>query len=265
MKKVVFTILFFSVIIGHSQNPSSPHHLPDIVIWENDTLETQTSPLYQYKKLDIHKYLWEKGIRPKYWGDVKLYQAEWKIKDDSLYLSNIYSKDYEEDNYKADLDSLFNNYKNGLVTADWFTGNLFIPKGKYIRKSVSPGFRVFESEWKITVERGKIIGEIFKTNNYYESIYTQKNDSLKKFIIREIDWVNIPIIKGKERIQIRFEIGNSKKNFKISVEADNDSIKKEFKRVAELLPEFSYYYRHGEVINMRYTLLITLSEEMRKE
>ncbi len=45
--------------------------------------------------------------------------------DDRLYRSSIYSKNYEGENHKTDLDSLFNNYKNGLFTADWFAA---IPK-----------------------------------------------------------------------------------------------------------------------------------------
>jgi hypothetical protein len=265
MRKAVFTILFFTTLIVNAQNSSSPYHLPDIVIWDNDTLETQTSPLNQYKKLDIHNYLWKKGMRPTFWGYTKLYRAEWKINNNHLYLLNIYSKDYEKDNYKADLGSIFYNYSDGLVLADWFTGNLFIPKGKHIRLGASPGFRIFESEWKISVEKGEIISKTFKTDNYYESIYTQRNDSLKKFISRNIDWTNMPTIKDKEKVNIVFELGNSKNNFKVSVKSDNDSIKKEILKTSERLSEFSYYYRHGESVNMRYAITITLLEEMREK
>lgn len=99
---------------------------------------------------------------------MKNYKAEWRIIEDKLYLSNIYSYNYVKDNYKADLDSSFSNYKDGLVLADWYTGNLFIPKKEHIWLGVSPGFPVYESEWKISIIKGGVINKALTSNNYHQ-------------------------------------------------------------------------------------------------
>lgn len=72
--------------------------------------------------------------------------------------------------------------------------------------------------------------------------------------------------KGKEKFWIRIILGESKNDFKVSItRTDNDSIKKEFTRIINLLPEFDYYYRHGDYIKMSYSLPITIDEKIRKE
>ena len=67
--------------------------------------------------------------------------------------------------------------------------------------------------------------------------------------------------KEKEKISIRIITGKSKNDFlAIVIRTENDSIKNEFLRIAGLLPEFTYYYRHGEAIKMIYTLPIIIRE-----
>lgn len=261
-QRLIYILIFFSYF-GYSQ---VEYHLPDILIRDKDTTELYVFPLGCHPEIEIHKIFYKKGIHgTASFMSNKNYKAEWKIIENKLYLSNIYSGDYYKNHYKASLDSLFSNCKNGLVFADWYTGNLYAPKGDFIVLSQSPYVKVYESEWELSVKEGEIIHKSFTSDNYYKSAYANK-DSILSIIDKNLNWDNIPKLeKGKHKFYITIKTGNSKNDFSVKVRGiDNDSVKKEFIRVIKLLPDFNYYYRYGNVLSMIYTLSVTNIEEMRK-
>jgi len=262
MKKTILLLLLF---IGNLSFSQCVHRLPDLLIWENDTIPIQSFPLEDYSKVNIIKLFSEKGIKTNGWAQTKNYQAEWKIIENKLYLSNIYSLNYKKDNYKADLNDLFPaKSKKGLIQANWYSNTLFAPKGKHIWLGVSPGCKIFESEWEIYISKGVILNKELKKENYYQSIYTKNPDSLRIFINKHIDWNRIPVLENeKEKVYASIITGKNKNDFTISVKSKNEKLSQEVTRVLQILPEFDYYYRHGEFFKMGYAIPITFNENMR--
>lgn len=232
-----------------------PYSQPDILIWENDTIQIQTFPLTCWTKFDQNILFRNKKVKPDCWGCLKNYTAEWKIINNKLYLSNIYSFNYKKDSIKSDLKKLFpDKIKNNLILADWYSGNLFVPKGEYIWISQSPGFPVYESEWKLTFKNGKLEKEDFKTGNYYKSKYTQDTKYLIDYIDKNLDEQTKSKLKRK-KIYIVFKTGKSKNNFSISIKGLNDEIVEDkLIETLKTLPEFDYYFRHGEELNQIFSI-----------
>jgi len=232
-----------------------PFSEPDLLIWENDTIQIQTFPLNSLSKFDQKNLFDNKEVKPECWGCLKNYTAEWKIINRKLYLSNIYSFNFKKDSIKTDLNKLFpDKIKNNLILVDWYSGNLFVPKGEHIWMSQSPGFPIYESEWKLTFENGKLEKEDFKTGNYYKSKYTQDTKYLVAYIDKHLDEQTKSKLKRK-KISIFFKTGKSKNNFSISIKGLKDKIV-EGKLIETLktLPEFDYYFRHGEELNQIFSI-----------
>ena len=104
MKTTVLYIILFSINIVFFQYrnySSQPYSLPDLLIWENDTIQIQTFPLECLPKFDQKNLFDNKEVKPECWGCLKNYIAEWKIINSKLYLSNIYSYNFKKDSIKA--------------------------------------------------------------------------------------------------------------------------------------------------------------------
>lgn len=201
------------------------------------------------------------------------FNAAWQIIGDQLYLTNIYSCNISFPRtppLSADLKSLFTNVTNGKVSAHWFTGDLWIPKGGSILSRGS--FVVYPAETRITVVNGKVTAT--KDFNYPLSnqlIYLSENgsnDALIKFIYSHIDWNKLPALnKQTKRVAVSFEPGLSGKpeNIKLIRENPGDALfNEETKRVFSLIP-MGAYYRNGVLFKQPYTMLITFSEELRQK
>jgi len=253
MKRTVLYVILLTMNIGFSQYRNyagQPYSESDILIWENDTIQIQTFPLSCLSKFDQKILFDDKEVKPECWGCLKNYSAEWKIINSKLYLSNIYSFNVKKDSIKTDLNKLFpDKIKNNLVLADWYSGNLFVPKGEHIWISQSPGFPIYESEWKLFIENGQIENKDLKKGNYYKSIYTENPKNLANFIENNLDERTRNELKNK-RISIIFKTGKSKNDYSVSVKGINDkNLEKNLLMVLNSLPEFDYYYRHGEELN----------------
>ncbi|AXT59209.1 hypothetical protein D1816_02215 [Aquimarina sp. AD10] len=255
MKRTVLYIIFLSINIGfcqYRQKAGQPYAEPDLLIWENDTIQIQTFPLYCLSTFDQKNLFDNKEAKPECWGCLKNYIAEWKIINSKLYLSNIYSFNFKKDSIKTDLNKLFpDKIKNNVVLADWYSGNLFVPKGEHIWMSQSPGFPIYESEWKLIIEKGQIENMELKNGNYYKSIYTESPKNLIAFIENNLDQKSINELKNR-KISIYLKTGKSKNDFSISkVKGITDkSLEKKLVEVINKLPNFDYYYRHGEELNI---------------
>jgi hypothetical protein len=140
--------------------------VPDIITFEGKKRPLLTNPLESYFK---------EGERPKFHtrpGGVvtsnwRGYVATWEIEGDTLYLVGLDSwvcKDFRSENCKkADLLELFGeNFKDGKVKADWFTGDLRIPDGELLQY-VHMGYgSVYERDIILSVAAGKVTGkEVF--------------------------------------------------------------------------------------------------------
>jgi len=251
--RVILLLFFLSVKIGFSQ---CPYHTPDFLIWKGDTIKIQNSPLSSYKDIDFYKYFYSLDVEKGGWDQTKFFQAEWKIIEKKLYLSNIYSWNYKNDGIKVKIDTVFSDVKDGLVFAKWYSDSLFVPVGdEHISLGVSPGYELYKTGWIIGIHEGNIISEELKTDNYYRSAFSTKRDSLNNFIISNIKFENVPKMKNeKERFYIKIKTGANKKDFTYIIKTKNEFLKKELDRIMRMIHEFDYYYHMGKIFHMYFSV-----------
>lgn len=215
---LIFGILISNKIFGTAQ-------IPDLLIYNNDTVSLYANPL--------ESYYTEDNPRPDYivdgcWSTAcwRGYQAIWEVKNDSLFLNAILDcclwqtyhrfdslriQKLEESNIpheiigrlyplqgktldeysvkrelekligkknkrkyeklilsitqlprqRADLTRLFKNkVSNGMVFADWFSGDITIPKGKMIEYVHMGYMSRYEKELVLTLEKGELTDAI---------------------------------------------------------------------------------------------------------
>jgi hypothetical protein len=215
---ILLGILISNRIFGTAQ-------IPDLLIYNNDTVSLYANPL--------ESYYTEDNPRPEYivsgcWSTAcwRGYQAIWEVKNDSLFLNTILDcclwqtyhrfdslrvQKFEEsdipleiigklypllgktlDEYsvkrelkeligkknkrkyeklilsitqlprqRADLNRLFKDkVSNGMVFADWFSGDITIPKGNMIEYVHMGYMSRYEKELVLTIENGKLTDAI---------------------------------------------------------------------------------------------------------
>ncbi len=242
----------------------------DIIIINGETFAlTSESPLNQYP---LVKNIKEKLIsyRTRAYDDpCDSYNAEWTLVNNELYLTNIYSCNDNKRQYKTDLTPLFNDgiskVENGTIKAVWFTGDIWITKGKqfYTSTYMMP---IYAVESRVTVLNGKIRGiKEFVNPSVKDAVYNEDSDARTKFINDHINWSVIPSLKsGAKRVVIVFQPGISGKPENISLFKPNDNkvLNDEAIRVISLLPWVAYYW-HGEIIKKPVLISVLFSEDNR--
>ena len=241
----------------------------DILIWNGDTLSVFANPLELRNDIDSlrSKLFGEKeaGINTACWRG---YIAEWTVIENEIYLTNIFSCNYDDDGIKCDLEDVFGTIcKDGKVKATWMTGNIVIPKGKLIHYIHSGYDSFFETELVLTFKNGMLIEQKkYDNSKSYKSIFSENHDSLQNFIYKNIDWNKVPELKGEKiRVIITIQSGETRMPDSILIvrKSENDLLNQEALRVVNLIPEWDVYYRLGEVYRMRWTFPISFDEQKR--
>lgn len=257
------TLTFISLLI--SILSFATEQIPDILIWENDTISLHNDPLASYPKLEELNLFGNKrvGNNTACW---KGYISEWKIIKNTLYLSNIYSCDYfySDLKIKAELKKIFpKEYKNGMVLANWYSDELSVPDGKLINKKL----KIYESEYVLSLKKGMVIDKKkFDNSESYTSTYTQDSKKLNHFILKNINWNNIPHLKeGVHKVFGIIKSGSSKTDFTVKIKSKSEypELEKEALRILKLLPEFDFHIKAGKVINVQYFIPIIFNKKYR--
>ncbi len=172
----------------------------DNIIIGSDTLRLYSLPLESYPNKNIRskiiKYLDDK-YTAKY--DLELEEeieycggfiSEWIIIDDVLYLQNIL--DCYDSDIKIDMDSLFSlDINNGMITADWYSGQLDIVKGQIIYNSIARP--LFEENIVLTIDNGFVINRSHFQNQLVKLSKYNGNDFLmEKLVSKNINWSDLP-------------------------------------------------------------------------
>jgi hypothetical protein len=261
-----YTFIFFSII---SIKVFGTKQIPDILIWNGDTVSLFSNPLEQLFKID--------SLRINLFGNSKNcsttdcwrnYQAEWTIIDNQLYLTNIFSCCFYEDKIKADLKTLFNeSYKDGKINAKWVTGNLIGSKGKFLFYSIANEYSVYEGQTVLTIKNGELVEtKSYDNSKSKQSEYTYNEEKLIKFIYTNIAWQNLPKLDKTIRVYVRFSANEKGIIDSVKVMKGYDEIfDSEAKRVVKTIPEWETIYNLGQPERKNWDLPIIFSEENRKK
>lgn len=236
----------------------------DIIIWKNKKYQLYSNPLESCPGFAL--------MRNKIFGDqptesstacVRGYVAEWKIINNHLYLTNIFA--CNDLSIKADLNILFpDKVKNGRIKADWVNEILLVPEGKCIYYGNIGYDAIYETEYGITIKKGKVT-EIVKYDNSksHISVFTQKPDSLTKFIEQNIQWTIIPdTINKPVRVDlVIISTGTNKPEIRITGGTGIKLYDDEALRVASLIPDWDFYFQRGKIYRRFWALSIVFCKE----
>jgi len=266
LNKFVFTIIFlllqFFKVFATSQ-------IPDILIYNGDTLYTYSNPLEQLYIND--------SIRPKFFGDKedcmptdcwRGYQAEWTIINNQLFLTGIYSCRFEDDKTKADLKQFFGGkYINGKVKADWVNRNLIASGGKFLFYFYMDQKSIYETDIEFQFREGLLIKST-KYDNSKSHLSEFRIDQMKlvKFIYSNINWNTLPnLYQKKITVFVRFSSNENGIIDSVNIlRSDDNNFNNEAIRVIKSIPEWDVIYGLGKHERKPFILPIAFSEENRK-
>lgn len=260
IRNYILTLLLLTTIHFKSFGTAQ---IPDILIYKGDTLLLHSNPLEQLDNIDT---LREKlfGDKMSYWTTAcyRMYQAEWTIIDDQLYLTAIYSCDYSRDKIKANLETLFGEkFINQKVKADWVTAKISSPQGKQLYYIHSEYDSLYEKDVVFEIINGQLIGITTLENR--KSKFSEEI-TLMHFIYTNIDWDKLPNQDMPIKIFVRFSANEQGVIDSVKVVRGFDEIyDNEAIRVIKSIPEWDVFYSGGRHVRHSLVVPIVLSEENR--
>lgn len=263
--KHTFYLLVILLLCGINNELYATAQLPDLLIYEGDTLSLFANPLEALYN--------DNAPKPDFWDGQegchssacwRGYQAEWKIENGNLYLTNIYSCCYYEDSIKADLRKVFGSKCiDGKVKANWFTDSVLVPRGKLLYYIHDAYDSIYEKEQEFRFHSGRLTGiKTFDNSKTKRSVYSQNSKKLNEFVYSNIHWDSLPIDKNSSvRVIVQFfsnEDGSI--NAKVA-RGHNDLFDKEALRVITSLPEWDIIMKRGKFVKRQWTLPIVFNEK----
>ena len=181
-RKTINHILTFLLLTMLNFKSFGTAQVPDILIYEGDTLYIYSNPLEQHPSID--------NLRSNFFGNKqgcsstacwREYQAEWTIENNELWLTNVYSCCFSEDNIKADLQQLFpDKYERGKIKADWVTAEIVSPQGKLLYYVHMGYASLYEKEVVYQIVFGHLKdARIYDNTKSKKSIYSQNTNCLQ--------------------------------------------------------------------------------------
>ena len=252
MIKKIFLFLLFNILTSSLQIFGAGWYSEYLIIGK-DTLRLSSNPL-DIRANNILKFFRKEPH--------SLIYSYWRLESKKLYLEGIIDSDDKSNT--ADLSLIFGtDFKNGRVFANWVSGELIHPQGKWFDFA---GISTSESEDVFLFDKGSFIKNYkYDNSKTYKSIFTQYNDSLFSFISNTINWEALPSIDDSKKIvALRVVSGEEKNKFQISIMKGIDSLyNNEALRVAKLIPAWDVLYIHGQSRPTYWFIPINFSNEMR--
>jgi hypothetical protein len=238
----------------------------ELVIYKGDTLTMLSEPLEIYLRNNeprqkFHPSL-ENGCSTALW---KGYVGLWRIQNGKLLLVDIYVCGDRTQSIKG---TIFKN-QNGEIPADWFTGDLFIEKGKMIRYNHSGYDRYYETEIVATVSEGSIQTEKEYKNGVRpdDKRFSSDINKIVEEIHRRINWDKLPRLSNDKRVFANLKLDNGKLvtvDSIIDKQNIEDVYKMEVKRVISDFPDVQVFYSRGQPLGEGYYGAIIFSRQNKR-
>lgn len=261
MKRILLLLMYISVYLS---SINATEQQPEYLIYKGDTLMLRAEPLWSYFN-DDRPYpsgIFKMGSTACWRG----YRGYWELRNDSLFLNEV------RDCFEQEIIPLSQIFKDRdtskPIFADWVTGKYFQPYGK--RLVFITDYLIYEYENWYTFNKG-----ILKKKANYDnrrtrlSPYSNNDKLLVEFIRKEINYNNVPTVKEKIRVVVRFEgVDKNGKINKVKLLKNPTADKrfaKEAIRAVKAIPQWNVIYKQGKPFHIYWTMPITfLPEEDRK-
>jgi hypothetical protein len=256
--KIKKNILILFLIISFSNDIFATHQTEDILIWNKDTFYLYDSPLDLIP--DIRAKIFESQtttirILSSCWRG---YNAEWKIENNQLYLTNVFDAGGEK-NLNKNIEKILNKkFVNGKIKADWVDSTFWCGKNDTY---LNPWFSIYEIEYKLYFSSGLLQSyELSKTNS---CIYYENKDSLNNFIYSNVNWDSIPEPISSGYVSVSFS--TDKEGKIIEIMGINTSepygLVKEALRIVGKLPCWKTVCHEGLQVNEFWKIDIIFNED----
>ncbi|GAB3759389.1 hypothetical protein [Spirosoma pomorum] len=255
-------VLFILWLIGSSYSALATPQTPDRLVIEGDTFLLYSYPL---------EFLPEKSRQVSaifafvYTGCWRGYVGYWQLSGQKLYLTGLISCSFNKKD-TISLATLFGDqYQNGKVAADWFSGELVCTHGQLIRYFGDEPIYQFETVYGCI--QGRVTGkETFDNRKTTVSRYETESEELRRFIYGHIDWKTLPVLPADSTVRVFVKIignasGSSPRAAVIKSAGavwDNEAI-----RVIAMLPSWSANYRREKFSPFTWNLPVLFSNANR--
>lgn len=193
------------------------------------------------------------------------YVGLWEIDNGRLLLVDIYMCGDKKRSIK---DTIFKN-QNSKIFADWFSGQLFIEKGKVIKYNHMAYDRYYENEIVAEVKNGVIEREIEYKNGVKpdDKRFSRDIRTIDEEIYKRIDWNKLPKLSNDKRIIAELILDNGKLTTTDSIidkQRIEDIYKAELKRVIANFPDIQVFYSRGQPLREGYYGPIIFSRQNKR-
>jgi len=268
LKKYILTLFF--IVVGFSKLFACPT-ATNVLVLNGDTVYIYMNSLPTElvrrdtvaRRSRIEMHLFGDGGICFSSGSGDSYEIKWKIENNQLYLTGIYSWCYDSDSIKADLNELFEEVIKGKVKANWVSGK--VRGGKELIFHHVGIIPVFEKEFEFEFFEGKLLSiDTLDDWKSIRSIYTRNNEKWNRFIYTSIDWESLPELQEPIRVILRISANEDGEIDQVEFRRSDDEIlRQEAARVLKLMPWEAFFFR-GEHVRRQRFIQIVFSEENRE-
>jgi hypothetical protein len=238
-------ILFGLWLIGSACSAFATPQAPDYLVVKGDTFRLHSYPLEALPA----KATYVGAMMPfSHTGCWRGYICYWQLSDQKLYLTGIISYSFDRKDTVSLATVFGDQYKDGKVAADWFTGELVCAHGKLIRYFGDQSIYSFETVYQCN--QGRITGEeTFDNRQTTISRYETEPEELRRFIYSHIDWKSLPVLPADSVVRVFVRVVGNASGSSPNVgllKSAGPVWDKEALRVVGALPTWSANYKRGK-------------------
>jgi len=237
----------------------------EFIIYKGDTLQMMSEPLEPYLSANEPRgnfYLPLKdGCSTALWRG---YVGLWEIRDDRLYLIDVYACGNKAKSIK---NKIFKDNELDIV-ASWFTGKLFVEKGKVIKYHHSGYDRIYEQEIVIDIDGGDVKGMKTYENGVKptDKGFSRNPEEILTQIYENIDWSGISKLSKEFKLFLTFQIGDNGESINTEIKGDlSGPYKTALQNALRSLPPIQVLYSRGQPSHEGWTMMIVFSGQSRRK
>lgn len=258
MKTAVGYIVVLILTTGKVQ---ATNQVKDLVVFGQDTLSFYSSPLEQIDSITAKIFELKKttDYSSACWRG---FRAEWEVINNTLYLSNVYECHSDKKINKIIERILGEKFDNGLLKADWVTGNFWAGKDYVPEQTLYT--TIFKQECKFEFENGHLKGSKWI---YYLPCEYADEEKLTEFVIQSLDLAKLPDLDSLSiSLSAYLQSDKTGKIINVKIESSTDSRYNDaIKNALVELPCVPVYFNRGRFWNVGETVYLIINGQKLKK